>query len=182
MILGLLKPDIGKIFYNNNFVEIYNNLDCFNKRISYVPQNITILERSLKENIAFGEKNEDIDIEKIKQIIKKTKLDTLIGKMKDGLNSVINTDNLNISGGELQRIGLARALYFDSDLLILDEATNSLDVNTENEILQMIDENFLGKKMIIFITHKIKNLNKTNYILEIKNKGINKIYYENNKI
>ena len=91
-------------------------------------------------------KNEDIDIEKIKQIIKKTKLDTLIEKMKDGLNSVINTDNLNISGGELQRIGLARALYFDSDLLILDEATNSLDVNTENEILQMIDENFLGKK------------------------------------
>ena len=182
LILGLLKPDIGKIFYNNNFVEIYNNLDCFNKRISYVPQNITILERSLKENIAFGEKNEDIDIEKIKQIIKKTKLDTLIGKMKDGLNSVINTDNLNISGGELQRIGLARALYFDSDLLILDEATNSLDVNTENEILQMIDENFLGKKMIIFITHKIKNLNKTNYILEIKNKGINKINYENNKI
>ena len=146
LILGLLKPDIGKIFYNNNFVEIYNNLDCFNKRISYVPQNITILERSLKENIAFGEKNEDIDIEKIKQIIKKTKLDTLIGKMKDGLNSVINTDNLNISGGELQRIGLARALYFDSDLLILDEATNSLDVNTENEILQMIDENFLGKR------------------------------------
>ena len=182
LILGLLKPDIGKIFYNNNFVEIYNNLDCFNKRISYVPQNITILERSLKENIAFGEKNEDIDIEKIKQIIKKTKLDTLIGKMKDGLNSVINTDNLNISGGELQRIGLARALYFDSDLLILDEATNSLDVNTENEILQMIDGNFLGKKMIIFITHKIKNLNKTNYILEIKNKGINKINYENNKI
>ena len=73
-------------------------------------------------------------------------------------------------------------MYFDSDLLILDEATNSLDVNTENEILQMIDENFLGKKMIIFITHKIKNLNKTNYILEIKNKGINKINYENNKI
>ena len=69
-------------------------MDCFNKRISYVPQNI-ILEK-FEENIAFGEKNEDIDIEKIKQIIKKTKLDTLIEKMKDGLNSVINTDNLNI--------------------------------------------------------------------------------------
>ena len=116
-----------------------------------------------------------INIETIKLIIKKTKLDTLIGKMKDGLDSVVNTDNLNISGGELQRIGLARALYFDSDLLILDEATNSLDINTENEILKMIHDNFLGKKIIIFITHKVKNLEKSDFVIEIKDKKITKL-------
>ena len=137
-----------------------------------MPQNITILEKSLKENIAFGEKKENIDLDKIKTIVKKTKLDNLINQMDDGLDSIINTDNLNISGGELQRVGLARALYFDSDLLILDEATNSLDIKTENEILDMIYENFLGKKIIVFITHKIKNLEKTDYIVEIKDKKI----------
>ena len=92
--------------------------------------------------------------------------------MGNGLDSVINNDNMNISGGELQRVGIARALYFDSDLLILDEATNSLDIKTENEILEMIYENFLGKKTIVFITHKIKNLQKTDFIIEIKNKKI----------
>mgnify|MGYP001163912888 FL=1 len=171
LLLGLLQPNKGSIQYNNN-IDIFENLQSFNKKISYVPQNITILEKSLKENIAFGEKKENIDLEKIKTIVKKTKLDNLINQMDDGLDSIINTDNLNISGGELQRVGLARALYFDSDLLILDEATNSLDIKTENEILDMIYENFLGKKIIVFITHKIKNLEKTDYIVEIKDKKI----------
>ena len=171
LILGLLQPNKGSIKYNND-IDIFKNLQLFNKKISYVPQNITILERSLKENIAFGEKKENIDLDKIKKIIKKTKLDNLINQMDDGLDSIINTDNLNISGGELQRVGLARALYFDSDLLILDEATNSLDVKTENEILEMIYENFLGKKIIVFITHKIKNLEKANSIIEIKDKKV----------
>ena len=139
-----------------------------------MPQNISILEKSVAENIAFGQKKDDIDIEKIKQIIVKTKLSNLISKMDDGLETIINSDNLNISGGELQRIGLARALYFDADLLVLDEATNSLDVKTENEILEMIYENFLGKKIIIFISHKMKNLEKSNVLFEISNKKIKK--------
>jgi len=176
LLLGLLKPDEGSIIYNNN-INIFENLEFFNKKISYVPQNISILERSVKENIAFGEKKENIDLNKIEKIIKITKLDNLINNMDQGLDSIINTDNLNISGGELQRVSLARALYFDSDLLILDEATNSLDVKTENEILEMIYKNFLGKKIIIFITHKINNLKKTDYIIELKNKMLKKITY-----
>jgi ABC-type multidrug transport system fused ATPase/permease subunit len=174
LLLGLLKPDNGKVIYNNK-VEIFENLELFNKKISYVPQNITILERSIKENIAFGVNKEDINLNELDKIIKKTKLNNLIDKMENGLESIINNDNLNISGGELQRIGLARALYFDSDLLILDEATNSLDVKTEKEILEMIYENFLGKKIIIFITHKIKNLEKADFIIEIKDKKIKMI-------
>ena len=152
LLLGLLEPIKGSVMFNDQ-INIYENLDFFNKRISYVPQNISILEKSVAENIAFGEKKDDIDIEKIKQIIVKTKLSNLISKMDDGLETIINSDNLNISGGELQRIGLARALYFDADLLVLDEATNSLDVKTENEILEMIYENFLGKKSLyLFLT------------------------------
>ena len=137
---------------------------------------IFYFRKNCAENIAFGQKKGDIDIEKIKQIVVKTKLSNLISKMDNGLETIINRDNLNISGGELQRIGLARALYFDADLLVLDEATNSLDVKTENEILHMLYENFLGKKIIIFISHKIKNLEKSNVFLEIKNKKIKKIY------
>ena len=80
--------------------------------------------------------------------------------MDNGLETIINSDNLNISEENGERIGLARALYFDADLLVLDESTNSLDVKTENEILEMIYENFLGKKIIIFISHKIKKFRK----------------------
>ena len=174
LLLGLLEPNKGSIIFNDQ-INIYENLDLFNKRISYVPQNISILEKSVSENIAFGLKKEDIDLEKIKQIVVKTKLSNLISKMDNGLETIINSDNLNISGGELQRIGLARALYFDADLLVLDEATNSLDVKTENEILEMIYENFLGKKIIIFISHKMKNLEKSNVLFEITNKKMNKI-------
>ena len=133
------------------------------------------MERSIKENIAFGVSNENIDLDKINKIIIKTKLEKLISKMENGLDTIINSDNLNISGGELQRIGLARALYFDSDLLIMDEATNSLDNFTESEILEMIYENFLGKKIILFITHKLQNLEKSNVIYKISNKKIEKI-------
>ena len=178
LILGLFEPNKGSVTYNQK-IEIFKNLEIFEKKISYVPQNISILERSIKENIAFGEKSEDIDINKINKIIKKTKLDGLISKMDNGLDSIINNDNLNISGGELQRIGLARALYFDTDLLVLDESTNSLDVNTEKEILNMIYDNFLGKKIIIFISHKLKNLEKTDFILEIKDKKIEKKLFKN---
>lgn len=174
LLLGLLKPDEGNVIFNNKY-EIFNNLEIFNKKISYVPQNISILERSIKENIAFGVSKEKIDMDKINQIIEKTKLGKLISKMEFGLDTVINSDNLNISGGELQRIGLARALYFDSDLLIMDEATNSLDNFTESEILEMIYENFLGKKIILFITHKLQNLEKANVIYKISNKKIEKI-------
>ena len=173
LMLGLLKPDEGVVLYNDD-INIFKNLGFFNKKISYVPQNINILERSLKENIAFGEKKENIDLDKIEKIVKKTKLNNLIKEMDNGLDSIINNDNINISGGELQRIGLARALYFDSDLLILDEATNSLDIETENEILEMIYENFLGKKTIVFITHKTQNLEKADYIVEIKDQSLTK--------
>ncbi len=174
LLLGLLKPNEGNVTFNNNY-EIFNNLEIFSKKISYVPQNISILERSIKENIAFGVSKENIDLEKINKIIVKTKLEKLISKMENGLDTIINSDNLNISGGELQRIGLARALYFDSDLLIMDEATNSLDHFTESEILEMIYENFLGKKIILFITHKLQNLEKSNVIYKISNKKIEKI-------
>ena len=133
------------------------------------------MERSIKENIAFGVNKENIDIDKINKIIVKVKLEKLISKMENGLDTIINSDNLNISGGELQRIGLARALYFDSDLLIMDEATNSLDNFTESEILEMIYENFLGKKIILFITHKLQNLEKSDVIYKISNKKIEKI-------
>lgn len=174
LLLGLLEPKKGSIIFNDK-INIYENLDLFEKKISYVPQNITILEKSVAENIAFGQKKQNIDMEKVNEIVVKTKLSSLINKMDNGLDSLINSDNLNISGGELQRIGLARALYFDADLLVLDESTNSLDVKTENEILEMLYENFLGKKIIIFISHKMKNLEKSNVLFEITNKKINKI-------
>ena len=171
LLLGLLEPTNGSVVFNGS-QNIYNNIQIFKRRISYVPQTINVLEKSIKENIAFGQNKNDIDLEKINQIIKKVHLEKFISKLKDGLDSNINSDNINVSGGELQRIGLARALYFDSDLLILDESTNSLDDTTEKEILNMIYKNFLGKKIIIFISHKIQNLKKTDFILKLNNKKV----------
>ena len=173
LILGLLKPSGGQVLYNNS-INIFENLHLFKNKISYVPQKIEVIEASIAENIAFGICKNEINYEKLQEVIIKTNLVSLTKKM-NGVEAIIKDDNNNISGGELQRLGIARALYFDSDILILDEATNALDQKNEEDILGTIYKNFLGKKIIIFITHKISNLKLTNYIIKIKNNKLEKI-------
>ena len=161
IILGLLTPSSGEILIDNEKINI-SNLNNWQKILGFVPQSIFFNERSIKENIAFGIPKKDIDINKVKELIKKTKLSKVVESLPHKENTEVGERGIKLSGGQQQRLGIARALYNDPKILILDEATNSLDNLTENEILAFL-ENFGKEITVIMIAHKndvIKRFNK----------------------
>ena len=161
LLLGLLKPDNGKIFING---ENSINIDSQNLNISYIPQSINLLDDNLYENIAFGNKNQNIDKEKMNKILFMTDLDKLD---KDLYSKNIGEDGIKISGGQKQRIGIARALYNKPNLLILDEPTSELDYSSEKKIMQNISEFKID--IIVIIAHRINSLNICNKLLILDN-------------
>ena len=165
IIVGLLKPDKGAVYYNNN-INIYNNLKYFHKKISYVSQEINIIDDTIKNNIAFGVDKDEIDKDKLLKAIEDAKLTSFIKTLNEGIETILGDRGARISGGQKQRIGIARALYFNPDLIIFDEATSALDSSTEKEIIDSIFK-LKGKKTIIFATHKITLLEKCDSIVEI---------------
>lgn len=159
ILLGLLKPTKGEVIY-------YANPDTFN--IGHVPQDIVIFDDTLQNNIALGVESENIDQNKICEVIKFSGLQNFFEKNSSNLNMQIGDKGINISGGERQRIGIARALYFNPDIIILDEATSSLDVVTEKYI---IDELLSIKRKVtaIFISHRMSALKNCDKIFVIEN-------------
>lgn len=147
LLLGFLKPQSGEILVDN--ISIYQNLKKWQENIGYVPQKVFIADGTLEDNIAFGEEKENIDKDHINKVFVMSKLQ----KSFKNLNVRVGELGNKISAGQIQRIGIARALYMKPKLLILDEATNNLDIETEKEILNEIME--LKKDlMIIIISHE----------------------------
>lgn len=126
------------------------------KKIGLIPQNISILNSSLKENILFGLDEARYTDKEILNILSVSNLSLLLNRLPNGLNYKIKEKGTNFSGGEIQRIGIARALIINPDILIFDEATSALDTFTENEILK--DINLLKNKTIIMISHRMNTL------------------------
>ena len=171
ILAGLLVPTKGEILVDN--INIQSNLKSWQNKIGYVPQNVFLGDLSIKENIAFGENINSIDENKIKRAIELAKLDRFISDLKFGLDTKIGEFGSQISGGQKQRIGIARALYNIPKILILDESTNALDENTENEILQDILKLKKNNITLFSISHEEKSLSICDDIFEIKNKKIN---------
>lgn len=170
IIAGLLAPDEGKIFIENNKGK-KESLEIFKKRISYVPQNIFILEDSIKNNIILDNIfNED----RFNNILKMVNLHDYVIKLKEKENTLIGERGNNMSGGQKQRIGLARALYSNPKILILDESTNALDEKNERDIFTTLNT-LKGKITMLIVTHKMNNLYFCDKIVTVKNK---KIHYE----
>ena len=155
LLLCLLKPSSGSIDIDG--VDIQENIHSWRKYIGYVPQNIFITDDTLKKNIAFGITENEISQDRIVQSLEFSKLKKYVDKQKDGIETLIGDKGSKISGGELQRLGLARALYNKPQVLILDEFTSSLDFNTEKQILDEI-EKLKNKITIILITHRESTL------------------------
>jgi ATP-binding cassette, subfamily B, bacterial PglK len=173
IILSLLVPQKGNISYiiNNKKDNSLNYSNLF----SYVPQDIFLLDDSIISNIVFGKKfDENIDHGKIQKILDMVELTNFIDDKKYGFNSSIGDKAKNISGGQAQRISLARALYYDSEILILDEFSNQLDETTENNILKII-ANLKELKTIIIVSHKKNVTNICDEIYKIENKRLLKI-------
>ncbi|MDA9030954.1 ABC transporter ATP-binding protein, partial [Candidatus Pseudothioglobus singularis] len=166
LLLGLLSPTNGKVLVDNN--DIKKNLKAWQKQIGYVPQTIYLTDDSVTNNIALGVPQKDIKMDKVMDCIAAINLSKLIDQLPHGIDSLVGERGVRISGGQLQRLGLARALYNDPQVLILDEATSSLDIETEEKIMKII-KNFQGLKTIFIISHRMSTLKYCDQIFNVSN-------------
>ena len=169
LLIGLLKPTNGKILIDKkDLVQVEHNWQSI---VGYVPQTVYLLNESIKRNIAFELDDEKIDDNKVNDVIKKVQLSNLVSRMRDGINTNIGDKGLNLSGGEKQRIGIARCLYKNPKVIIMDEATASLDTETETIILKEILNNLIKDLLVIMISHNTTVLkNYCNKIIKISDK------------
>jgi ABC-type bacteriocin/lantibiotic exporter with double-glycine peptidase domain len=164
--MGLLKPVSGDLLINN--FKISENFDSNFRFISYVSQNNLLLDDTVINNITLCYQNKHVNWDKLNNAIDMAQLRNTINKYPDGLNQIVGEIGRNISGGEIQRIAIARSLYMNSSVLILDEPTSALDTETENNILDLIIK-LKNNKTIILITHNLKLISKCNKIYKIDN-------------
>lgn len=169
IILALLKPTEGQILMDG--IDIEDLGGQWNRIIGYVPQATFIIDDTVRHNIAFGEKKSHIDDEKVWQALKIAKLDEFIRNLPNGLDTRVGERGVRFSGGQRQRLAIARALYRNPDVLVLDEATAALDNETESEVMKAI-EALQGYKTLIIVAHRLTTVRKCDLIYEVKDKQI----------
>ena len=141
-------------------------MEKWHKILAYVPQQVYIFDESISNNIAFGHNSSEIDYDKMNKCIKLAELEDYIKNLPDGLNTIVGDRGKQMSGGQLKRLGIARALYRDPKILILDEATSEVDDLTQNKILDNL-QNLKKGLTIISVTHNIKNTERANKIIKL---------------
>lgn len=164
VILGLLAPQMGKIKIDG--MNIYKNLSLWHKHLGYIPQVIYLSDDTIRNNVAFGIKEEEIDDEAIVSALKRAQLWDFIDDLPEGLDTFVGDRGVRLSGGQRQRIGIARALYHDPEILVLDEATSALDSETETAVMEAI-ESLQGMKTMIIIAHRLTTIKNADIIYEI---------------
>lgn len=165
LILGLLKPSEGKILMDGMDIEA---LEDWSSIIGYVPQTMYLIDDTIKYNIAFGEQEKDIDEDRVWEALRIAQLDTYIRGLKDGIHTKVGELGVRFSGGQRQRLAIARALYRNPDILVLDEATAALDNETESEVMRAI-EALQGYKTLIIVAHRLTTVRKCDIVYEVKN-------------
>ena len=155
IILGLLHPAVGWILVDGR--DISRHLKSWQKKIGYVPQEVYLFDTSLRRNIAFGIKNEEIDDGRVHDLLRTVQLDGFVAGLSHGLDTLVGERGVRLSGGERQRVAIARALYHDPELLVFDEATSALDNQTEREVAAAM-EALHGQKTLLIIAHRMSTV------------------------
>jgi len=164
ILLGLLEAQNGNIYADG--VNIKEHYRSWLRNVGYIPQMIFMLDDTIRRNVAFGVAEEEIDENRLWEVLKDAQLDEFIKNLPQGLDTGIGERGIRISGGQRQRIGIARALYNNPEVLILDEATSALDQDTEAAIMDSI--NMLhGKKTLIIIAHRLQTIEKCDLVYRI---------------
>ena len=174
LISGLLKPQIGNIQINNENLE--NKKPNWLASLGYVPQQTTLFNETIETNISFFEnqnQNETCN-KKITKVLEQANLKNLIDSLPNKLNTIVGENAAKLSGGQIQRIGIARALFNDPEFIIFDESTSSLDLENETDIMKFV-YSLKKRKTVIFISHKKQILERCDKIFEVKNNRINQI-------
>lgn len=172
LLLGLLTPVAGDIEADGE--SIFHDREVWLNRIGYVSQSMYLSEDTLKSNIAFGVRDENIDEKKIEEVLKYACLEEWVADLPDGINTKMGEFGSRMSGGQKQRVCIARALYFDPEILIMDEATSALDYDTEQEIMENINM-LRGKATLIIIAHRLRTIEGCDFVYQVSDgKIINK--------
>ncbi|MCC2647135.1 MAG: ABC-type multidrug transport system, ATPase and permease component [Rickettsiaceae bacterium] len=167
VLTGLLPQDSGEIYLDEVKLN-QQNIRGFRANIGYVNQNIFIMDATVRENVAFRVPYKDIDDAKVIEALKKAELYEYFELLPDKLNTQLGENGKNLSGGQKQRISIARALYHDPQIIILDEATSALDLETENNIIKIINA-LKGDKTIIAVAHRLSTLKAADRLIYMKN-------------
>lgn len=166
ILLGLLEPGEGKILCDGK--DISENLKSWLGNIGYIAQNIYMLDTTIRANVAFGVADDKVNEDRIWEVLKEAQLDEFIKGLPEGLDTVIGDRGVRISGGQRQRLGIARALYHDPEILVFDEATSALDNDTEAAIMEAINS-LKGRKTMIIIAHRLKTIENCDKVFKVEN-------------
>ena len=164
LILGLFPPESGDILADG--LNIKDHMRAWQRCVSYVPQNVFLIDDSLRRNIAFGIPNETIDEDALSRAVRAAQLTDFVASLPEGLNTQVGERGVRLSGGQCQRIGIARALYTDAPLLVLDEASSALDTATEENIMDTINS-LRNNKTILIIAHRLSTLSGCDHLYKV---------------
>ena len=165
ILMGLLLPSKGSIAVDGKAID-YKNRKLWQSIISHVPQSVFLFDSTIAENIAFGVLAEDIDHQRVINVAKKAQLSKLVSSWPKKYETITGENGINLSGGQIQRIGIARALYKESKVLVFDEATSALDNETEKNVIESIEKSH-NKTTILMIAHRLTTLENCNKIIEL---------------
>ncbi len=180
IILGLLEPNNGEIFLDGkliNSVKNKLNLTKWQKCIGYVPQKIYLQNRSFAENIAFGVNKKEIDFQRVIYAAKYSEIDKFIETTKFGYQTNIGERGIQLSGGQIQRIAIARAIYRKPQILFFDEATSALDINTEEKIINNLFKDDINYT-IFFISHRLQTLKQCDTIYHFNKQKLQNVSFK----
>lgn len=166
IILGLLLPQKGCVKMDDYDITQYR--EHWSNMIGFVPQSVYLMDDTIKKNIGFGLSEEQIDDEKVWRALEQAQMKAFVEELPNGMDTQIGDRGVRLSGGQAQRLAIARALYNNPEILVLDEATSALDNETESAVMSAIDS-LQGQKTMIIIAHRLTTVKKCNKIYEVKN-------------
>lgn len=169
ILLGLLHVQGGTITCDG--VNIFDNYPAWLAKIGYIPQSIYLIDESIRDNIAFGIDADKIDDKRIWEVLEEAQLREFVEELPEGLDTTIGDRGVRISGGQRQRLGIARALYHNPEILVFDEATSALDTDTEKAVMDAINS-FHGRKTMVIIAHRLNTIAKCDVIYKVEDEKI----------
>ncbi len=165
ILMGLLGIQGGKITCGGR--DVMENYGSWLSHIGYIAQNIYLTDDPIRDNVAFGVNREDIDDKRIWEVLEEAQMKEFVESLPEGLDTSVGERGVRISGGQRQRLGIARALYHNPEILVFDEATSALDTETETAIMEAIDK-FHGRKTMIIIAHRLRTIENCDMIFKVE--------------